>query len=362
MAHPAFSKMFVETEYLPGLGALLATRRRRAPSEPTVWAAHLAVSDGDVVGKREFETDRARFLGRGDGVREPSTVLDGRPLSGAVGTVLDPIFALRRRVRIAPGATARVDFWTMLASSREEVMSLVDKHHDIGAFERAGALAWTQAQVQLHHLGIDRVSAGQYQRLAGHMIYAASTLRPPSESIGSGSAGQPELWSLGISGDLPIILVRLSEGHQIDVARQALQAFEYWRMKRLPADLVILNERATSYVQDLQIALETLVQGQPVAPAVRRGAAARARLPAARRPDLRGVPGPAGVGGAGGAGRGARGPDRIRSSARPRRHAAAARARATRAVHVRAAGDPSGARAWSTSTAWAVSPRAGGNT
>jgi len=266
IAHPAFSKLFVETEHLAGLGAILATRRRRAPTEPPVWAAHLAVVGRQAVGHREFETDRARFLGRGGSVRAPAAVVHGRPLSGATGMVLDPIFTLRRRVRIAPGATARVDFWTMVASSREDVLDLVDKHHDAGAFERAAALAWTQAQVQLHHLGIDRSAAEQYQRLAGHIIYATPMLRPPSEAIGSGSGAQPDLWSLGISGDLPIMLVRISDIDQLDIARQALQAVEYWRMKRLAVDLVILNERDPSYVQDLQIALETLVRASQSRP------------------------------------------------------------------------------------------------
>jgi cyclic beta-1,2-glucan synthetase len=266
LEHPAFSKLFIETEHLEGLGAIVATRRRRAPGEPQVWAAHLAVVDGEAVGKREFETDRARFLGRGGSIRAPSAMTNGRPLSGATGAVLDPIFALRRRVRVAPGATARVDFWTMVASSRKDVLDLVDKHHDVGAFERAAALASTQAQVQLHHLGIDRSEAAQYQRLAGHLVYAAPTLRPPSETIGNGSGGQPSLWTLGISGDLPIILVRISDINQLDVAREALQAVEYSRMKRLAVDLVILNERGSSYFQDLQIALETLVRASQSRP------------------------------------------------------------------------------------------------
>ncbi len=268
VAHPAFSKLFVETEHLAELGAIIATRRRRTPAEPEVWAAHLAVVDGVTVGKREYETDRARFLGRGGSVRAPSVVMSGRPLSGATGAVLDPIFALRRRVRIAPGATARIDFWTMAGSSREAVLSLIDKHHDIGAFQRASALAWTQAQVQLHHLGIDRSEAGQYQRLAGHMVYATPVMRPQSATIDAGSGGQPGLWTLGISGDLPIILVRIDDTHQLGVVREALQAVEYWRMKRLAVDLVILNERASSYVQDLQIALETLVRASQSRPQI----------------------------------------------------------------------------------------------
>jgi cyclic beta-1,2-glucan synthetase len=260
VAHPAFSKMFIETEHLAGLGAILATRRRRSPNEPEIWAAHVAVVEGQTIGKREFETDRARFLGRGCSIRAPIAAVNGRPLTGATGAVLDPIFALRRRVRIQPSATARIDFWTMAAASRAAALDLIDKHQDTGAFERAAALAWTQAQVQLHHLGIDRAAAGQYQRLAGHVIYAAPALRPSSDTIASGSGGQPDLWSLGISGDLPIVMVRLSEAHQLNLAREALQAVEYWRIKRLAVDLVILNERSASYVQDLQIALETLVR------------------------------------------------------------------------------------------------------
>jgi cyclic beta-1,2-glucan synthetase len=260
MAHPAFYKLFVETEHLPALGALVATRRQRSPNETQMWAAHVAVIDGEVVGKREFETDRAKFLGRGGNIRVRNSALSGRPLSGATGTVLDPIFALRRRVRIAPGATARIDFWTMAAGSREHVLGLIDKHHDIGAFDRAATLSWTQAQVQLHHFAINRSQARQYQTLAGHVIYAAPTLRSASESIVLGSGGQSELWPLGISGDLPIVLVRISESDQLGLVREVLQAVEYWRTKRLALDLVILNERASSYVQDLQIAIETIVR------------------------------------------------------------------------------------------------------
>jgi cyclic beta-1,2-glucan synthetase len=260
VAHPAFSKLFVETEYLANEAAILATRRQRSPDDPKIWAAHLAVLDGEAVGKIEVETDRARFIGRRNGIRTAISAIDGRPLSGTVGTVLDPVFALRRRVQIAPGATVCVAFWTMVASSREALLDLVDKHRDTTAFERASTLAWTQAQVQLRHIGIDPGEAGIFQRLGGHLLYAAPTLRPSSESILRGAGAQSLLWPLGISGDLPILLLRISDIENLDLAHQLLQAHEYWRMKQLAVDLVILNERASSYVQDLQIAIETLVR------------------------------------------------------------------------------------------------------
>ncbi len=268
IAHPAFSKLFVETEYLAELGVVLATRRRRGPDEPEIWAAHLAVVEGETVGKLQVETDRARFLGRGSGVRTPIAVLDGRPLSNTVGTVLDPVFALRRRLRIPPGTTVRIAFWTMVAASREAVLDLADKHRDVTAFERVTTLAWTQAQVQLRHLGIDPGEANLFQRLAGHLLYAAPTLRPSSDMIRRGGGGQPGLWPQGISGDRPIVLLRVAEMEDLEIARQLLQAHEYWRMKQFAVDVVIVNERASSYVQDLQSALETLVRSSQSRPQV----------------------------------------------------------------------------------------------
>jgi cyclic beta-1,2-glucan synthetase len=266
LAHPAFSKLFVETEYLPLAGAILATRRRRSPNEPEIWAAHLAVVKGDAVGEPEVETDRARFLGRGRSPRSATAMSDGLALSNTVGTVLDPIFALRRRVQIAPGATARIAFWTVVAPSRQVLLDLIDKHRDAAAFERATTLAWTQAQVQLHHIGIDPGEAGLFQRLAGHLLYAAPTLRPSSDTILRGAGAQSGLWHLGISGDLPILLLRIADAEHLDLARQLLQAHEYWRMKQFAVDLVILNERVSSYVQDLQVALEALVRASQSRP------------------------------------------------------------------------------------------------
>ena len=267
VAHPAFAKLFVETEYLEDFGAILATRRRRSPSEPEIWAAHLSVAIGESVGRPEFETDRARFLGRGQGVSAPIAMLDARPLTNSIGAVLDPIFALRRRVRVAAGATVRVAFWTMAAGTRAALLDCVDKHRDAAAYERATTLAWTQAQVQLHHLDVNPGEAGLFQRLASHVIFAGRDLRPSSDVIRQGSGPQSGLWSQGISGDLPIVLLRIAEIESLNVARQLLQAHEYWRMKQLAVDLVILNERKSSYVQDLQVAIETLVRASQSRPA-----------------------------------------------------------------------------------------------
>ena len=267
-AHPAFSKLFVQTEFAAAVGAVLATRRPRSPGEAQIWVAHLAVVEGECVGEIQFETDRARFIGRGRETRTAIAMAARTPLSNTVGTVLDPVVSIRRRVRVPPRATVRVAFWTLIAPSRQEALDLADKHHEAMAFDRATTLAWTQAQVQLHHLGIGADEAHLFQRLANRVLYSDPSLRPPSETLKRGDGSVSMLWPQGISGDLPIVLVRIDETADLGVVRLLLLAHEYWRMKRLAVDLVILNERAPSYLQDLETALEALVRAnQSRAPA-----------------------------------------------------------------------------------------------
>ena len=187
-------------------------------------------------------------------------MLNGSALSRTVGAVLDPIVSLRRRVRVRPGKTVHVVFSTLVASSRTAVLDLAEKYHDVTTFERVATLAWTQAQVQLHHLGIGPDEAHLFQTIGGSILYVDRTLRASAEVLARRVEGVSALWANGISGDLPIVLVAIDDVDDIGIVRQLLRAHQYWRMKRLPVDLVILNDRAPSYVQDLQMLIETLVR------------------------------------------------------------------------------------------------------
>lgn len=260
VAHPAFAKLFVQTEYLPGCDALIATRRRRNPDEVEIWLGHMLVVEGNGGGVSSFETDRARFLGRGRSLRDAVAMEPAHSLSGTTGTVLDPVFALRHTIRVASQGTARLAFWTLAADSRAALLDMIDRHRDVTAYTRAATLAWTQAQVQLRHLGIGVGTAALFQQLAGHLVHATPALRPASALIQNGLAPQSDLWSLGISGDLPILLLRITDSDDLSVVREGLLAFDYWRMKRFAVDLIILNDHPASYLQELQTALETLVR------------------------------------------------------------------------------------------------------
>ncbi|MGP2470937.1 GH36-type glycosyl hydrolase domain-containing protein [Yersinia sp. 2540 StPb PI] len=265
-AHPAFAKMFVVTEYLAELGTLIATRRPRTAQEPQVWAAHFLIADGLPMSELQYESDRAKFIGRGNRVISSAAMQVGVALSNTVGTVLDPIFSLRQSLLVPAGKTVTVSFWTLIASSKEALLDMVDKHRDRSAYDRAKTLAWTQAQVQLRHLEIKAEEAADFQQLAAPILYADARFRSPSTTIIRGAGIQSVLWTQSISGDLPIVLLRIDDIEDIDQVRQLLRAHEYWRMKRLAVDLVIINERASSYVQDLQIAIETAVRSSQSRP------------------------------------------------------------------------------------------------
>ena len=260
MSHPAFAKLFVQTEFEPHLNALLATRRKRSAMDPDIWVAHVAVVDGDQPREVQFETDRSQFLGRSQTVRDAVAISEGWPLSNTTGAVLDPILSLRRRVSVRPGATIRVSFWTMVAKTREDVLELAEKHLDTAAYERAMTLAWTQAQMQLHHIGITASEAHLYQRLANHVLYSDSTLRPAPDFLKRSARKVSTLWANGLSGDLPIVLVRIDQNDDLELVRQLLRAHEYWKLKQLSVDLVILNERVTSYAQDFHNSVEALMR------------------------------------------------------------------------------------------------------
>ncbi len=259
-AHPAFSNLFVETAIVPELETLLATRRPRSADEHQLWLAHVAAIDGELVGTYQYESDRARFLGRGRGIRTPLSVIEGVPLTNTTGTILDPIVSLRYRVAIPAGGTARLVFNTLVAPSRKEALDLAEKYRQPGTFERESSLAWTYAQVQLHHLRITQDEAHLFQRLANRMLYSDRTLRPAPEELATNRCGPSGLWAHGISGDLPIAVVRVERDEERDVARHLLRAHEYWHLKGILSDLVILNAKGTSYAQDFQNRFEAMVR------------------------------------------------------------------------------------------------------
>src|SRR5664280_2484690 len=258
-AHPAFSNLFVQTEFAQKSSAILCTRRARSQEEKPPWLLHLMVGQGGEQGEISCETDRFRFVGRGGTLVSPAAMQSLSPLSNTVGSVLDPIISLRRTVSLPPHETAIIDLVLGVAESRETALAQVEKYQSSRMADRAFDLAWTHSQVTLHQLNITEAEAQIYGRLASALIYADPARRANPGVLRNNRRGQNGLWSYGISGDAPLVLLRISDTEKIEIVRQLIQAHSYWRMKGLTVDLVILNEDISVYRQSLQDQITSLI-------------------------------------------------------------------------------------------------------
>ncbi|HEY0332419.1 MAG TPA: glucoamylase family protein [Stenotrophomonas sp.] len=251
-SHPAFSNLFVQSEIIPAKQAVLCTRRPRSHDEVPPWMFHLvAVHDGDVA-DISYETDRARFLGRGNTPRTPQALTADAALSGTAGSVLDPIVAIRIRVRLEPEQTLQLDMVYGVGPDRAGCETLVDKYRDRRLADRVFDLAWTHSQVVRRQINASQAEAQLYERLAGHVLYANPLLRATAGVLQQNQRGQSGLWGHAISGDLPIVLLKVTDAENVELVRQLVQAHAYWRLKGLNTDLVIWNDSKTGYRQELQ--------------------------------------------------------------------------------------------------------------
>ena len=257
--HPAFSNLFVQTEFARKSSAILCTRRARSEAEKSPWLLHLMQVQGDGQGEVSCETDRSRFVGRGGSLVNPAAMQTISPLSNTVGSVLDPIVALRRTVTLPAYGTAIIDLVVGVTESRETALAQVEKYQSSRMTDRVFDLAWTHSQVTLHQLDVTEAEAQLYGRLASALIYADPARRANHGVLLNNRRGQNGLWSYGISGDAPIVLLRISDTEKIEIVRQLIQAHSYWRMKGLTVDLVILNEDVSVYRQSLQDQITKLI-------------------------------------------------------------------------------------------------------
>jgi cyclic beta-1,2-glucan synthetase len=263
LAHPAFSSMFIETEAIPARGALLARRRPRSGSEAPVWVVQVLSPGNDGFSELEFDTSRPNFIGRGGSLSDPRGMSFGHELGGTLGCVLDPAFAMRRRVRLSGGARASLTLTTALASSREAALELVDIHATPHHAERTFGLAFADARVELKHLGITATQSHRFQRLLSAVLFPLPALRANFEPTAIRGRGRSALWSQGISGDLPIVVLRIDHADFHELCRELLLAHEFFRLNGVSIDLVLLNEEPSGYLLPMQDAVLDLVRGSP---------------------------------------------------------------------------------------------------
>jgi len=256
--HPAFSRLFVHSESVPLLNGLLFTRQPRSPAERPPAFLHRFISDDPNVRFHGVETDRAAFVGRGRTYRDPIGAVRS---SLSSGFTLDPIVALQVAVTVEPGASVRLAFITAISGSRESVLELAERYQTMNAVDWVMAEAEAEAGRELWRLGIEPGRMAEMQTLASLLVFRHGALRCPAETIAANRLGQSRLWGMGLSGDLPILLVKLRTSDDIDVLRDVARAHALWRRRGLRFDLVVLRHGASGYEEPVGEKLRALLHG-----------------------------------------------------------------------------------------------------
>lgn len=267
--HPAFSNLFVQTEIIEQRRALLCTRRSRSEGEKNPWMFHLMAVHGTDIEQISYETDRSRFIGRGNTLVDPEAMRTPSNLFGTLsdsqGSVLDPIVSIRSRITLDPEESASIDMVFGIGNTRDDAMNLIDKYQDRRIADRVFEMAWTQSQVLLRQINATEADAQLYSHIASCLIYPNDSMRADAGIIKENRRGQSGLWGYAISGDLPIVLLKISDPSHIELARQLIRAHTYWRLKGLAVDLVIWNEDFAGYRQLLHDQIMGLVSSGFVA-------------------------------------------------------------------------------------------------
>ena len=202
-----------------------------------------------------------RFLGRGRTPANPAALDAGSRLSRTTGPVLDPIFSLRRRVGLEAGMTARIAFVTGAADTREAAIGMAERFREFEAIDQAFADAKAHCQSELRELELTPDEIALFNRLAASVVFTNSGLRD-LDAVAANRLGQPSLWPHAISGDLPIVLVRVAQDDDEAVVRQLVRWRTYTRRRGLKFDLVILDERAGEPADRLRTELQAGAAGE----------------------------------------------------------------------------------------------------
>lgn len=250
IVHPAFSNLFIRTEVLKEYNSLIASRRARDEGGKSTFTFHTVTTEKECIGDFEYETDRYKFIGRNNNI---SSALElNHPLSNTVGAVLDPVMSLRKKVRIEPKKSVTLSFIIGITDSKENSIELSKKYYENSNIIRAFELAYMRSTMATKYLNLKASETECFDSMISNIIYLSPLRMKYEKYIIENKKSQQGLWSYGISGDIPIILVTIKDISDVDVVKDMVKAHEYWRTKNLRVDLVILNEDQSNYLDPLR--------------------------------------------------------------------------------------------------------------
>ena len=244
-SHPAFNRLFLSIEYVEDK-MLLVKRRKRSKDEKDIFMAVSLFSDGENVGEMEYEIDKEKFMGRGN-MNLPDMIENSKPLSKNTNLTLNPCIAMQRTITIKPNEMTELDLIISVSEEKEEAIENLRKYTTYEKIQKSFELSKAKAEAEARYLGINSRDIITYQKMLGYVLINNPLRKMYLNKLPKNNYPQSELWKYGISGDLPIILLKINEVNDTYVLEDLLKAYEFYRTKNIALDLIIFDKEENSY-------------------------------------------------------------------------------------------------------------------
>ena len=257
LSHPAFNKLFIESEYLEKEEIFLSRRRSRQGND-TPYIFHMIRTGDKLQRKIEYENDRLKFIGRNHTVMNPSTVVNSISFSNHAGFSNDPIMSMRAAVSLRPGESANISFITGVCQRKEEAIKIGEELTMAYRVDDVFEKFRLQTDIELKYLEITGAQVNAFQDMASPIYYPVKEFRGPKENIRRNYHNQTSLWRFGVSGDHPILLLLVNSMEDEGIIKDVLKAYEYLRINRVLVDLVILIDAKHGYLQEVDVLINDM--------------------------------------------------------------------------------------------------------
>lgn len=257
IAHPAFGNLFITTEYIDDLGGVLAKRRPRSEKDKNIYTIESTLCEDEFA--IEYDTARLSFIGRNHSKENPAALEENKSLENSIGNVLDPIIAIKRKVKIGQGESKAIKYITITGNSKEDIIVKSRNYQENTILEGSIVKSELSLEDNLIAKGIKPTQALIYEKVGSNILFNNYSYTKRIDNLMNLSRGQRNLWSYGISGDLPIVLLTINKEKESDVLRQLIDCHSYLEDKGLKFDIVVINEEEISYEKPLDNALKRII-------------------------------------------------------------------------------------------------------
>ena len=246
LSHPAFQNLFLTFEYNKEDGIFVIKRKDRENNSKGLYLAVAFYTQKQTIGELEYEIDKEKYQGRGN-LTLPQMVEHSRPFSQKIVSVVDPILALKRTILLKPQEEATFSLLLSVSEEKEEAIQNIKEYQKEEKIKQAFELSIAKADTEARYLRLNAKQIETYQKMLGYLIFSNPFRTKQMQNLEEKKYLQSELWKYGISGDLPILLVKVEQSNEAEILEEILKAYEFFRLKNMAIDLVIINEEPNSY-------------------------------------------------------------------------------------------------------------------